>query len=77
MLGICTLALAAAGGFWWTRPPNALERATKIITVPEWRGKNSGFTARHLWLSNGDLLFIKPDETGSDGLFRNVAGKTP
>ncbi len=33
--------------------------------------------APYLWLSNGDLLFIKPDKIGSDVLYRNIAGKEP
>ncbi len=74
ILGICALALAAAGGFWWTRPPNALERATKIITVPEWRGTNRSHVESYFWLPNGDMLILKPDGKGADHLFRSFAG---
>ena len=76
-VGISALILFAIAGFWlWTRPPSALERATKIAAVPSWSGENHRDTP-YFWLSNGDLLFIKPDMTGNDSLYRNIVGKAP
>ena len=59
------------------RPPNALERATKIVTVPEWRGANRGSALSYMWLTNGDFLLSKPDERSEEHLFRGSLGKYP
>ena len=76
ILGVCTLALAAEG-LWWTRPPNALERATKVVTVPEWRSSNRSTIESYLWLTNKDLLISKPNAQNQERLFRGSVDKQP
>ncbi len=73
-IGICALALVATAGFWWTRPPSALERATKIVTVPEWRGGKSSSPGGYSWVVNGDLLTFTLDEKGGATIFQHSSG---